>query len=106
MKYDAVIFDLFGTLVDNVAYLKDTSADYYQTRSNVAAALSIPLEFFLPLWSATEDERYTGFFPSMEAYLKWRQPEDLSHSIRSFTSSHLNSGGINGPAALWAPECN
>ena len=70
MNYDAVIFDLFGTLVDNVAYLEDTSADYYQTLSNVAAALSIPLEVFLPLWAATEDERYTGFFPSMEAYLK------------------------------------
>ncbi len=59
MNYDAVIFDLFGTLVDNVAYLEDTSADFYQTRSNVAAALSIPLEIFLPLLSATVDERFT-----------------------------------------------
>ncbi len=90
MKYDAVIFDLFGTLVDNVAYLEDTSADYYQTRSNVAAALSIPLEVFLPLWSATEDERYTGVFPSMEAYLEnlcqqsgiQANSDQISHAVK------------------------
>ena len=70
MKYDAVIFDLFGTLVDNVVYLEDEGAEYRRINCEVGAALSIPLEVFRRLWSATEDERYTGFFPTTEAYLE------------------------------------
>ena len=38
MKYDAVIFDLFGTLVDNPAHLEDSVAEYRQVGRDVALA--------------------------------------------------------------------
>jgi putative hydrolase of the HAD superfamily len=70
MKYDAVIFDLFGTLVDDPAYSGDSGPEYHPVTAEVAAVLSIPESVFRSWWSATEDERYTGFFPTMEAYLE------------------------------------
>ena len=90
MKYDAVIFDLFGTLVDNVKYLEDTGGEYCRMICDVAAALSIPMQVFRRFWSATEDERYTGLFPTMEDYLEnlCRQsgipasPDRIAHAVR------------------------
>ena len=90
MKYDAVIFDLFGTLVDNLANLEGTSAEYCRVTCDVAGALSIPLQDFRRSWSATEDERYTGLFPTMEAYLEnlCRQsgvpvsPDRIAHAVQ------------------------
>ena len=89
MKYDAVVFDLFGTLVDNPKYLGDSGAGYRRLMGDVAAALSIPLEVFRSLWSATEDERYTGYFSSMEAYLEHLcqqsgispDPDKIAHAV-------------------------
>ena len=72
MRYQAVIFDLFGTLVDNPSYLKgtDAGAGWDSMMESVAATLGIGLEAFQAAWSATEDERYTGSFPTMQAYLE------------------------------------
>ena len=72
MRYQAVIFDLFGTLVDNPSYLKgtDAGAGWDGMMESVAAALEIGMEAFRAAWSATEDERYTGSFPTMQAYLE------------------------------------
>jgi len=70
MKYDAVIFDLFGTLVDNTEFLDVSGAEYHRTLSNVAAALSVPEPDLLRLWSETVHERDSGFFPTMEDYLE------------------------------------
>ena len=90
MKYDAVICDLFGTLVDNLAYVDDVDAKYPRMMRDVASALSIPLEVFQRLWPATEDQRYTGSFPSMEAYLEnlcqqtgiQANPDNIAHAVR------------------------
>ena len=70
MKYDAVIFDLFGTLVDNTEFLDLSRSEYNRTLSNVAAALSIPEPDLLRLWSETVHDRDAGLFPSMEKYFR------------------------------------
>ena len=70
MKYDAVIFDLFGTLVDNTEFLDISRSEYNRTLSNVAAALSIPEPDLLRLWTETVHERDAGLFPSMEEYFQ------------------------------------
>jgi FMN phosphatase YigB (HAD superfamily) len=46
MKYDSVIFDLFGTLVDNIP---DEAFERVQTQ--MAAILQAPEEDFARLWS-------------------------------------------------------
>ena len=71
MKYHAVIFDLFGTLVDNTEFLDVSGAEYNRTLSNVAAALSVPEPDLLRLWSGTVHERDSGFFPTMEDYFQY-----------------------------------
>ena len=70
MKYDAIIFDLFGTLVDNTEFLDFSRSEYNRTLSNVAAALSIPEPDLLRLWSETVHERDAGFFSTMEDYFQ------------------------------------
>jgi putative hydrolase of the HAD superfamily len=90
MKYDAVIFDLFGTLVDDPSYSESLGAEHRRMMSDVAASLSIPESVFWSWWSATQDERYTGVFPTMEAYLEnlCRQsgvlprPELIANAVR------------------------
>jgi phosphoglycolate phosphatase-like HAD superfamily hydrolase len=62
MTYDAVIFDLFGTLVDNFAV-----QDYYHSLSAMAAILGVPSEDFHCLWSETARRRGTGCFATLEA---------------------------------------
>ena len=65
MKYDAIIFDLFGTLVDNTEFLDFSRSEYNRTLSNVAAALSIPEPDLLRLWSEIVHQRDAGFFPTI-----------------------------------------
>jgi len=71
MKYDAVIFDLFGTLVDNTEYLGDSGAAYHRTLSDVASVLAVPETDFLRLWSGTFYEQDSGSFPTMEDCLQY-----------------------------------
>jgi putative hydrolase of the HAD superfamily len=61
MKFQAVIFDLFGTLVDDFA----TSVG--QTYSELAKALQVPIEQFMPLWRQTTKMRSDGTFQTVEA---------------------------------------
>jgi putative hydrolase of the HAD superfamily len=59
MKYDAVIFDLFGTLVP--------LQDYGGARSAMAATLTVSSEDFSRLWNETSRMRATGYFATVEA---------------------------------------
>ena len=68
MRYTAVIFDLFGTLVDNPAYLGGTGG-WDNMMGSVADALGIEFEAYRRVWSETEDERYTGIYATVEEYL-------------------------------------
>jgi putative hydrolase of the HAD superfamily len=65
MKFRAVIFDLFGTLVDDFA----TSVGR-QTYSELADALTVPYEQFMPLWRETSEMRTGGAFQTVEASIE------------------------------------
>ena len=69
MRYTAVIFDLFGTLVDNPAYLGSGRGGWDSMMGSVADALGIEFETYRRVWSETEDQRYTGIYATMDEYL-------------------------------------
>ncbi len=58
----AVIFDLYGTLVDNLS-----ESAYTQYIRRMAAMLSAPPEAFRRLWDETQTERIIGRFPRAES---------------------------------------
>lgn len=62
MRLKAVIFDLFGTLVDNFSY-----QEHRDMLSQMAFALSIPSEDFIDLWIQSFNERVTGKFKTPES---------------------------------------
>jgi len=59
VKDQAVIFDLFGTLVDNFSM-----REHDAVKRQMAAALSAPPEGFARLWGETFNKRATGAFRS------------------------------------------
>ncbi len=61
MKIKAVIFDLFGTLVDSF-----NAQEYKQILSEMASSLSIPEIQFQDLWSNSFNQRALGVFKSIE----------------------------------------
>ena len=66
MEYDAVIFDLFGTLVDTFPF-----REHELMLSEMAAALSASPHDFSRLWVETFNERGTGAFPTLEANIEY-----------------------------------
>lgn len=65
MNYQAIIFDLFGTLVES-----PTVSQRAIVLKNVASAFSVPVKDFSKVWHDTSNERDTGTFG------------DLRHSIQ------------------------
>ncbi|OGF57692.1 MAG: hypothetical protein A2Z21_05445 [Candidatus Fraserbacteria bacterium RBG_16_55_9] len=65
MKYQAVVFDLFGTLVDQFY-----KAEHESLLSEMAMALAAPQRDFAYQWVGTYDQRATGAFPSLEANIE------------------------------------
>ena len=55
MKYKAVIFDLFGTLVENLL-----SHEYKQMLVEITEILSTEQDRFIDVWLEYSDERMTG----------------------------------------------
>jgi putative hydrolase of the HAD superfamily len=66
MKYQAVIFDLFGTLVDIYDH-----TDYYSVLREVMSILKIPHDDFVRLWRSTNEQRNTGVFHTLEENLEY-----------------------------------
>jgi len=66
MKYEAVIFDLFGTLVDSYS-----SEEYQCVLSQMASILTVPFDSFRRLWSETAGERSLGIIRTIEANLEY-----------------------------------
>ena len=66
MKYSAVIFDLFGTLINNYSIQQ-----YEDVLRQMASVLSAPSEDFVRLWYDTFNERCTGVFQSVEANIDY-----------------------------------
>ena len=69
MRFDAVIFDLYGTLVDNGVAPGPKREAYRHTNAAIAKALGTPADGFVQLWDDTGDSRITGVFPTFEAYV-------------------------------------
>jgi putative hydrolase of the HAD superfamily len=65
MAYSAVIFDLFGTLVN------DFVSSAGQVHTKMAAALGVPHQDFLRLWNRTLEMRIIGAFQTVEASLHY-----------------------------------
>lgn len=65
MKYAAVVFDLFGTLVDNFS-LREIRG----VLMRMASIVSAPSDDFVQLWFDTFNERGTGVFKSGEDNIK------------------------------------
>ena len=66
MKYDAVIFDLFGTLIDKFSLIESRSV-----LRQMASVLSTPPEDFIQLWFDTFTMRGLGTFQSLEANIEY-----------------------------------
>ena len=66
MKYKAIIFDLFGTLVDNYSV-----QGYNRLITDMASALELPFEDFSKLWRDTTYERGTGIFKTTEESIRY-----------------------------------
>ena len=69
IKYDAVIFDLYGTLVDNPEGPGLKLEAYNRALEEIASTLRVPMDEFVQLWRSTVDLRMTGVFPSTEGYI-------------------------------------
>jgi putative hydrolase of the HAD superfamily len=65
MKFNAVIFDLFGTLVD------DFVSSVGQMSTELAAALAVPYEPFMSHWNQSSEMRIIGAFQTVEANIKY-----------------------------------
>ena len=65
MKFDTVIFDLFGTLVTHFM------SSVGQMHKEMADVLTVPYEQFNPLWNQTTEMRVVGAFASVEASIKY-----------------------------------
>jgi putative hydrolase of the HAD superfamily len=65
MQYDAVVFDLFGTLAASFSV-----QEYERALSEMACALSAPRDDFARLWLASFNERCTGKFESPAANIE------------------------------------
>ncbi len=87
MKYKAVIFDLFGTLVH-----KFPLQEHKRVLSRMASVVSAPPHDFIRLWFDTFDERGLGIFPSIEANVEYIcrkigvQPENAQIEL----AAHIN----------------
>lgn len=65
MKVKAIIFDLFGTLVD------DFGKWIGQMQSELIASLAVPSEQFIELWRQTSEMRTIGAFQTVEASIDY-----------------------------------
>ncbi len=67
--YSAVIFDLYGTLVDDLTSPRIQMTKYRRVLSEMAFELRVPADEFVRLWMKTSDKRARGEFPDLESNL-------------------------------------
>ncbi len=65
MKYDAVIFDLFGTLVDNYV-----GPPYTAAQLEIASLLNVPPDDFLRVWIDLRPQRDIGAFETIDGDIR------------------------------------
>ena len=67
--YQAVIFDLFGTLIDELMHPEVNRRVYVQKRNEMADALGVDRDEFAEEWSGALIQRMAGIFSSTEESL-------------------------------------
>jgi putative hydrolase of the HAD superfamily len=65
MKFKAIIFDFYGTLVEDFG-----SASIGELQREFLKALGVPAEPFLKLWRETTEQRIVGAFQTVEASIE------------------------------------
>ena len=96
MKYEAVIFDLFGTLIENY-----TIEQHEGVLRQMASVLLAPPDEFVRLWYDTFRERCTGIFKSTGEnidYVCWKLDvpvEDNRRSLAIAMRNDLTSSSMN-----------
>ena len=70
-RYDAVIFDLFGTLVDEMVYPESHALRHSQATVAMADTLGAPQDAFLRLWGEMVSQRDDGSFSTTETCLTY-----------------------------------
>ena len=85
MKYKAVIFDLFGTLVPS-----ESSREYEHTLTEMAAVISAPPGEFARLWHDSWYGRMTGQFPTTEANI-----EHICQELGAYVDIDMISAAVN-----------
>jgi len=84
MKYTAVIFDLFGTLINKLSMREHTGL-----LRQMASIVSVPSDDFVRLWFGTFNERSLGVFQSLESNIEYIcqqlrvHPEDTKVTLAS-----------------------
>ena len=68
-EYTAVIFDLYGTLIDELMHPEANRIVYERTKDEMADALGVDRAEFAKGWADVMHERMTGGLPSTEAAL-------------------------------------
>ncbi|MGD0780141.1 MAG: HAD family hydrolase [Dehalococcoidales bacterium] len=66
MKYQAIIFDLFGTLVDIFS-----RREYESIVAEMASHLKIPYDDFYEIWMQLANKRTTGVFRNSEEHIEY-----------------------------------
>ncbi|MFX0073965.1 MAG: HAD family hydrolase, partial [Candidatus Hermodarchaeota archaeon] len=61
MKIKAIIFDLFGTLIDSF-----NAREYKKVLSEMASSLSLPEDSFFDLWNSSFNQRALGTFKTLQ----------------------------------------
>jgi putative hydrolase of the HAD superfamily len=87
IKYQAVIFDLFGTLVE-----KFPLREYQEALMQMAVVVSVPADDFIRLWYDTFDERDLGVFRSIEKNVAYicRQLTIAADGSKIEAAAHIN----------------
>jgi len=65
MKFETIVFDLFGTLVDHFP------SSARQMHHEMVAVLEVPYEQFNPLWGRTTEMRVIGAFETVAASIQY-----------------------------------
>ena len=65
MKYEAVVFDLFGTLVETFPF-----REHEQIMIEMAAVLALPCQDYVRRWEKIFPLQELGAFPTIEAVVK------------------------------------
>ena len=113
MRFEAVVFDLFGTLIDNFS-----RQEYERLLAAMAGVLGLPTADFSRLWLATFDQRAVGLLASVEANVlhcyrtlgREAAPADVAAAVRlrmAFTERALvpRPSAIETLATLRAAGC-